>query len=155
MLFRFKQIHQRKTHTGFTLVEVVVSIAILAMVMAGMIYGYIQTNQRAEWSSMSLAAQSLASSAVAQAIAAKWDTRSNIPGTGFGTGDELPPTNYTRVNAIYTPGTGTPVSVNTTVAITTVSLNPPVRQIRADCKWQFKYTGNWFSNSVVTWRTSN
>jgi prepilin-type N-terminal cleavage/methylation domain-containing protein len=159
MLFRFKQTHLRKPCAGFTLVEVVISIAVLAIVMAGMIYGYVQTNQRAEWSSMSLAAQSLASSGVAQAIAAKWDTRSSISGTGYGTGDELPPTNYIHTNSMFIPGSSDLVWVTNEISITSVTNNipngVPVRQIRADCIWQFKYTGKWFTNTALTWRTSN
>jgi prepilin-type N-terminal cleavage/methylation domain-containing protein len=155
MVFRFEQTRRWTSKAGFTLVEVVISIAVLALVMAGMIYGYVQTNQRAEWSSMSLAAQSIASSGVAQALAAKWDTRSNIPGTGFGTGDELPPTNYVHLNSMFIPGSSSLEWVTNNISITTISLNPPVRQVRADCVWQFKYTGNLYSNTVVTWRTSN
>jgi type II secretory pathway pseudopilin PulG len=134
------------------LVEVVLSIAILALAMAGMIYGYVQTNYRAEWSSMSLAAQSLASKAAEQARAAKWDIHSGTPGTGPGTSDEIPPTNYTRVNSLVVPGTGQSIGVTNYVWITQLYTNPPVRQIRVDCAWRFPITGKWFSNSVVTWR---
>ena len=61
MVARFGQNNKQKAGAGFTLVEVVMSIAILALVMGGMLCGYMQTNQRAEWSSLSLAAQSFAS----------------------------------------------------------------------------------------------
>jgi len=148
----FRQIEKKKVTVAFTLVEVVLSIAILALAMAGMIYGYIQTNYRAEWSSMSLAAQSLASKAVEQARAAKWDIHSGTPGTGPGTSDELPPTNYIRTNAMVIPGTGQSVIVTNYVWITQPYSNASVRQIRADCWWQFPITGNWFTNTVVTWR---
>jgi len=142
----------RNATVAFTLVEVVMSIAILALVMAGLIYGYVQTNYRAEWSSMSLAAQSLASKAVEQALAAKWDIHSGNSGTGPGTSDELPPTNYMRTNTMFIAGTGQSLIVTNYVSITQPYNNPPVRQIRADCVWQFQSTGNWFSNTVVTWR---
>ncbi|MGZ8939897.1 MAG: prepilin-type N-terminal cleavage/methylation domain-containing protein, partial [Limisphaerales bacterium] len=45
---------------AFTLIEVVVSTAIAAMVISGSIYGYTLSAQRAQWSSYSLAANSLA-----------------------------------------------------------------------------------------------
>ena len=79
---------RRRRCAGFTLAEVVVSVAILAFVMAGLIYGYVQINYRAERSSMSLAAQALAAESVEQARAAKWDGQSQVAGTGPGTGDE-------------------------------------------------------------------
>ena len=43
------------------------------MVMAGVIYGYVQANRIAEWSSMSQAAQSYALQGLEQVRAAKWD----------------------------------------------------------------------------------
>jgi len=95
---RIKQTGKRKTSAAFTLVEVVMAIAILAMVMAGMIYGYVQTNYRAEWSSMSLAAQSSAVEAVEQARAAQWDV--HVTAT-----DQLQPYQlYYRTNTMHRHG---------------------------------------------------
>jgi prepilin-type N-terminal cleavage/methylation domain-containing protein len=152
----FEQATKRKANAGFTLVEVVMSIAILALAMAGMIYGYVQTNYRAKWSSMSLAAQSLASQAVEEALAAKWDIHSGTSGTGPGTSDELPATSYTpsytQTNTMLVPGSGQSIVVTNYVSITQLYNNPPVRQIRADCVWPFQSTGQWFTNTVVTWR---
>jgi prepilin-type N-terminal cleavage/methylation domain-containing protein len=158
MVARFGQNNKQKAGAGFTLVEVVISIAILALVMGGMLCGYMQTNQRAQWSSLSLAAQSFASQWAEQARAAKWDTHSGIAGTGFGTGTELQQTNYTRTSSMLIPGTGQPVIVTNYVNITNVCVNPQVMQIRVDCVWQFPPTGIWtnnpaiFSNTVITWR---
>ena len=100
MVTRCKQTARSKAGAAFTLVEVVVSIVILAMVMAGMIYGYVLTNHRAEWSSMSLAAQSLADQAVEQARAAQWDVHvvSSDP--------LIPPQTYFRTNTMLIPSTG-------------------------------------------------
>ena len=124
------------------------SIAILALVMGGLIQGYIQTNRRAEWSYMSLAAQSSASQAVEQALAAKWFARG-------ATIDELPSYQfYTRTNSLVIPTTDQPVIVTNYVQVTNVSpiLSVPLRQIRADCAWQFPRTGIWYSNTVITCR---
>ena len=166
MTTRFRRNNRQKAGAAFTLVEVVMSIAILALVMGGMLKCYIQTNRQAEWSSLSLVAQSSAAQAVEQAMATKWDIHSDLPGTGFGTSDELslpflPPnnhTNYTRTNSMLIPGTGQSVIVTNYVSITNVCGNPRVRQIRVDCVWQFPLTGVWtnnttiFSNTVITWR---
>ncbi|MRR32798.1 hypothetical protein EG834_21260, partial [bacterium] len=56
---------------GMTLVEVVVSLSIGCTVFAGIILGYVQTSERAEWSSYSLAAQSLAMQGIEQVRGAK------------------------------------------------------------------------------------
>ena len=153
MMIRSQRTDRPKVAVAFTLVEVVMSVSILALVMAGMIYGYVQSNYRAEWTSMSLAAQSLASKAVEQARAAKWDIHSGTPGTGPGASDELPaPTSYFKTNWMVIPATGQTTNVITRVVLTSVSTNPPARQIRADCTWYFPLTGKPFTNTVITWR---
>jgi prepilin-type N-terminal cleavage/methylation domain-containing protein len=142
MAARFGQNNKQRAGAGFTLVEVVVSIAILALVMGGMLCGYMQTNQQAEWSSMSLAAQSFASQWAEQARAATWGELSQ----------ELALGGYTRPNSMLIPGTGQVVTVVNNVSITTISVNPGVIQIRVDCMWQFPPTGQNFINTVITWR---
>jgi prepilin-type N-terminal cleavage/methylation domain-containing protein len=144
MVARFGQNNKQKAGAGFTLVEVVMSIAILALVMGGMLCGYMQTNQRAEWSSLSLAAQSFASQWAEQTRAA--------------TDNELQSGHYTRTSSMFIPGTAWSVVVTNYVSITNVCANPQVWQIRVDCVWQFPLTAVWtnnsatFSNTVVTWR---
>ncbi len=154
MLARSGLTDRQKENTAFTLVEVVFAIAILALVLAGMMYGYVQTNYRSEWSSLSLEAQSLAVQSVEQARAAKWDIYSSDAAANP---DELGVTNYTQVftNAMLVPATGKAITVTNHVWITQASTIPPVRQIRADCWWQFPRAGTWFSNSVVTLRGAN
>lgn len=142
---------------GFTVAEVLVSIAIFASAMAGLIYGYVQSNYRAQWSSMSLAAQSLAAQSVEQARAAKWDVHAPNPGTGPGSSDELPPTNFTQVftNSLMVPATGRAITVTNYVSVSAAFNNPPVRQLRADCAWRSPLSGKWFSNTVITYRISD
>jgi type II secretory pathway pseudopilin PulG len=155
-MIRFERKRNRESETAFTLAEVVVSIAILATSMAGLICGYIQVNYRSQFSAMSLCAQALAAQSVEQARAAKWDVHSQSPGTGLGSSDELPsPTNFTQImtNALLVPATGKSVSVTNWVAVTTISTNPPIRMIRADCKWRAPFSGKWFSNTVINYRT--
>jgi len=154
----FDRENKRIRHAGFTLAEVVVAIAIFGMAMGGLICGYVQSNYRAQWSSMSMAAESLAAQSVEQARAAKWDTHAITPGTGPGTSDELPaPTNYVQIftNSLMVPATGQPITVTNYVSITTAYANPPVRQIRADCAWRGPFSGKWVSNTVITYRISD
>lgn len=148
---------RRRRGAAFTLAEVVVSVGILASVMAGLIYGYIQINYRAQLSSMSLAAQSLAAQSVEQARAAKWDIHSQTPGTGPGSSDELPPTNFVQIftNSLLVPATGKGITVTNYVSVANAYTNPPVREIRADCVWRAPFSGRSFTNTMVTYRISD
>lgn len=58
---------------GFTLAEVVISIAIVATGFAGTILCYTQLARRAQWSGYSLAAQALAIQQIEQARSATYD----------------------------------------------------------------------------------
>lgn len=140
-------------NSGFTLVEVVVSIAITSLAFAGVVYGYIGTGQRAEWSAYSLAAQSLAMQGVEQARAAKWDPQA------WPSVDERGPTNYSQVEQLDVPVAGQPVLATNYVSITTVSVAPPLRQLRADCVWMLSSrppsARGPFTNTVITYRTSD
>jgi prepilin-type N-terminal cleavage/methylation domain-containing protein len=147
------RIRTKAQRSGFTLVEVVVSIAITSLAFAGVVYGYIGTGQRAEWSAYSLAAQSLAMQGVEQARAAKWDPQA------WPTVDELGPTNYAQVEQLDVPVAGQPVFATNYVRVTTVSAAPPLRQLRADCVWMLTSrppsARGPFTNTVITYRTSD
>ncbi len=62
-----------KTHAGFTLAEVVVSVAISTLLFSGTILAYVQSAYRSEWTGYSLAAQALAIQQLEQARSAVWD----------------------------------------------------------------------------------
>jgi prepilin-type N-terminal cleavage/methylation domain-containing protein len=97
---------------GFTLVEVVISTAIVALVFAGIIKAYIQTGLRLEWTGYSLAAQSLALETIEQARSTLWD-----------------PTQYPPVNEIYSlnlMGTATNATTATWSGYSTSTLDIPV-----------------------------
>jgi prepilin-type N-terminal cleavage/methylation domain-containing protein len=137
---------------GFTLAEVVVSIAIATLAFGGVIYGYVLTADRADWSANSLAAQSLAMQGIEQARSAKWDPKA------WPAVDELGVTNYTQVDALDVPMTGQPVLATNHISISVVSLDPPLRQLRADCVWCLvngKRSRGPFTNTAVTLRTAD
>ena len=156
MVVRFKQADKRIAANAFTLVEVLISLVIVVLVLSGLMYGYVQMNRMALWSSMSLAAQSVASQGAEQARCSKWDTQVwPLTNTGPGTGDELGLTNYTQSGSNYTldiPVSGGPIYVTNYVSITQISATPPLRQIWSQCVWRFSLTGNYFTNTVVTLR---
>jgi type II secretory pathway pseudopilin PulG len=61
---------------GFTLAETLVSIMIMGLVFSGVLLAYTRASQRAEWSGLSLAAESLCVRQMEQFRAVLWDTQS-------------------------------------------------------------------------------
>jgi hypothetical protein len=151
-IFRGRSIGQRSPAPGFTLAEVAVSIAVATLSFAGVIYGYVLTADRAEWSAYSLAAQSLAMQGVEQARGAKWDPKA------WPSVDELGVTNYTQVDILDVPVSGQPVRATNYISVTAVAQEPPLRQLRADCVWTLcagRRSRGPFTNTVVTLRTAD
>ena len=152
---------------GFTLAEVLVSFFIFGMVISGLIYGYVQVNRMAEFSSMSLAAQSYASQGLEQAKSAQWNYV-RWPNTNFGpgTGDELGfPTSigYTNLppvtDTLDVPTSGAPIYITNYVKIMNVFTNlvgsgagPFMRQIRSDVVWTFPLNGTLCTNTAIAFR---
>jgi type II secretory pathway pseudopilin PulG len=159
MLVRFGKTGNNKSRTAcgaMTLVEVLLAIVILVTIMSGIIMGYVQANRMAEFSSMSLAAQSTALQGIEQALAARWDVQSVNTNTGPGTDDELGCTNNWiptgSTNVLDIPVSGAEIPVTNYVTITQISTTPKLRQIRSDAVWTFPFTGKAYTNSVVTLR---
>ena len=158
MIISFKKVIDRKTCAAlaaFTLIEIMVALGIFMLVTGGIIYGYLQSNRFAEWSTVSLAAQSCAAQGVEQVRAATWSA--SATGTGLGTGNEIP-TNitYYQTSAMQIPISGQIFYVTNWISVSNLqnstTIPYSVRQIRADCVWQFPLTGTWFSNTVITER---
>ena len=122
----------------------------------------------AQWSAISLAAQSYAEQGAEQARSANWNpygvtTSSNLPNPF----DELAApfsTNYSGTNFIMdVPSKGTPTNsdyaffVTNRITITDVypNSNPRVRQIRSDAVWKFYLTGQIYTNTAILLRTSD
>jgi len=139
--------------SGFTLMEVVISAAIIVMTLGGVIYGYIKTTARAEWSAYSLAAQSLAMQGVEQARAAKWDPQAWPPI------DELGTTNFIQVEQLDVPKKGPPVLATNFVSVTLVSADPPLKELRSDCVWVLRKSSSGrigpFTNTAITLRAAD
>jgi len=147
---------------ALTLIECLISIVFLTLVMGGIIEGYVQANRMAEWSSMSLAAQSLAQQGMEQARCALWNSQQYPYASGPNTGDELAvsnvvgatwSTNYSGTNyAMDVPSTGLPFYGTNYITLTTVSTAPPLRMIRSDFVWTFPSTQAIFTNTMITYR---
>ena len=135
---------------GFTLMEVVISIAIISVSLGAILALYVQSAVRAEWSSYSLSAQMMALSGIEQCRAAKFDPRGSPPT------DNLVSSNFPvrvdvldvgTINGVVTYGTNT-------TTITTIAANPPLKMVQVDCVWTYPRRGR-FTNSVYTYRAAN
>jgi len=106
----------RRLASGFTLVEIVVSLAIIVLVFSSVIAAYISAAFRAQWSGYNFAAQALAMQQIEQARAAKWDVMTtppvdevtNLSLQGWATSDGITWTGYTT-NTLDLPISGTNV----------------------------------------------
>jgi prepilin-type N-terminal cleavage/methylation domain-containing protein len=148
---------------GFTLVEVLISAAIVALIFGAVINSYVQAGRRIEWTGYSLAAQSLAVQIVEQAKAANWDpalsvnnlTNLNLQGATY--------TNSTLTYAGHTTGIlDVPYSdTNSVVATSYVTVqminvgghtNVQTQFIRVDTVWPFPARGTnvFFTNTLCT-----
>ena len=135
---------------AFTLIEVMIAFLIFGMVSGGILYGYVQANRVAEWSSMSLGAQSYASQGIEQARAAKWDTEANGEVTAQFV---YYPTNYSMVDTDDVPQSGAPLLLTNQISISYISSNPPMLlQIKSEVDWKFPLTGRMYTNIIMTFR---
>jgi type II secretory pathway pseudopilin PulG len=133
---------------AFTLIETVVALGVGALILSGLVLGYVMSSQRAEWSAYSLAAQSLAIQKIEQARAVKWDPLAFPPAP-----DPLVPGNFPPSREIMDiPVSGGRIIWATN--FTTIADLPgpsPVKMIRVDCVWEFGARGV-FTNTIATYR---
>jgi prepilin-type N-terminal cleavage/methylation domain-containing protein len=136
-----------KRRHGFSLVEVVVAASIAAVIIGGIIQGYIQAGARAEYSGYSFAAQNLAQQRLEQSRSAKWDPERNL--------DELVSANFPpQITILDLPVAGTNVSraTNFTTIVNVRTNAPMLKMLRVDTVWRGP-RGNLHTNSCATYRT--
>jgi type II secretory pathway pseudopilin PulG len=158
-------VHAGHGIVGFTIVEVVMAVGILAVVFGGILTAYMQSGLRLEWTGYSLAAQSLAIQTIEQARAGVWDPAQTPPvnqiaqlnllstnynsstktWTGYSVGildvpykstNYITATNYVSVQMIYVGGV----------------TNVQAQVIRVDTSWPFtiRALNLYFTNTVCT-----
>lgn len=135
------------SESGITMVEALLAMIVGGLMMAGVTNGFIHAMKQAEWSSYSLAANSLALQRLEQTRAAKWDPLASSPV------DEVVSTNFpTDIQTLDVPISKTNVVYATNyTTILTISTNPPLKMIRVDCVWRFM-SRRLFTNTVATYR---
>jgi len=160
--------------SGFTFGDVLMAFAVFTIVIAGLIYGYVQVNRMAVFSSMNLAAQSFASQGLEEAksvqfIYVRWpNTNADSDDPFWVTQDapyygttNLPP----QVDTLDIPTAGTPFYATNYITVSSVCtqlnpLNPPMRQITCSCVWALPATfgaanggtPNLYTNYAITLR---
>ncbi|HTI97690.1 MAG TPA: hypothetical protein VL527_02215 [Dongiaceae bacterium] len=154
----------RGATSAFTLVEVVLAVAITALLFGGIIVGNTFTCRRAEWTGYSLAAQSLGVQQLEQARAAVWDqngndiTNLNLINWSYNSGSQVG-TGYS-VDTLDIPVAGTNfVYATNFVTIRMLPLNnatnPPiyVQMVQIDTVWPFNAgrATKFFTNSIATY----
>ena len=140
---------KRLPRAGFTLPEVVTSMAILGVTVAGIMTGFVTSTKVADYASCSAAAQRLAAQQLEQTRAAKWDPMA------YPQVCDLVSNNFPQaVGPLDIAGQGTNVANNATLTttITDVTLDPPVKMISVACVWSLPGRGP-FTNSVSTYRS--
>jgi Tfp pilus assembly protein PilV len=144
----------RRERDGFTLIEVLIASVLATLTVGAVIYGFIQSAQRAEWSGYHLAAQQLAVQRMEQTRAAKWDP------LAFPAVDELVAANFPlNVHVLDVPiVNGSTIFATNRVTITQTSVQPPIRLISVEVTWRFgmgNHGEQVFTNTVATFRAAD
>lgn len=141
-------VRSQRSGKAFTLTEVCVATVVAAITVAGLIQGHIQSQERADWSGTSLAAQAMAVQRMEQTRAARWDAEAGV--------DEVIASNFpTQALPLDLPMSGTNIVYGTnTTTITTISATDPMlKMIRVDCVWRWNRKNKLMTNTVATYRS--
>lgn len=137
---------------GFTLAEVVISMAMAALTVSGVISCYLMAVQRSEWTAASTAAQQLAMDRMAQLRALRWEV--SWEGDTTRTNELLAGSYVDEAEALDLPQTGTvPLMATNHVTVTRLD-DPPLLLLRVDCVWSLLSRGP-FTNTLVSYRASD
>jgi type II secretory pathway pseudopilin PulG len=143
---------------AFTLVEVVMAAALVALVYGGIINAYILTARRAEWSGYSLAAQALSIRQLETAHSARWElldvTSGNVRDEILNNGTAF--TNYS-VTLLDLPLSSSITNKWMATNWFTISTNSDAtaytktvfKTLRSDVVWAFQK--NLYTNSIQTY----
>lgn len=165
MLVSDKHFHNRRTMAAFTLAEMVVAIGIMVMALCGIVLGYVQSGNRAQWSGYSLAAQAAADQFIEQARSGRWDPAMIPPQIQF-IDFSACLKNWTTNAGVYTGWTNVTLNLPVTGAGPTYVTNfvtvkyipnlnnlniPSVYMLKVDTVWAFRWgnTTRLFTNTCA------
>ena len=136
---------QPSSHQAFSLMEVVMSMAVAGIMVAALVSGYRESVRIAEWSAYSLSANSICLQGLERARAAKWDPNGGV--------DQFQISNFPdTVEVLDIPSTHTNIVYATNhFTITTIATTPALRMVRVDCRWRF-FDRGMYTNSAFSYR---
>jgi prepilin-type N-terminal cleavage/methylation domain-containing protein len=134
---------------GFTLVEVLVSLAIAGLVFGGILTAYTQASRQAEWAGYSLAAQAVGIQQIELARSGVWDysigknelTNLNLLAYNYNTGSKVLTGRTTNVLDLPVSGANVVVVTNfVTVKMLYLTglTNVQVQMVTVDTVWPFQ-----------------
>ncbi|HTV39961.1 MAG TPA: prepilin-type N-terminal cleavage/methylation domain-containing protein [Candidatus Sulfotelmatobacter sp.] len=143
----------RSAKEAFTLVEVLIAFSIAVMVLTGVFFAYSQANRLAEFSSMSLAAQSYASQGIEEMRSFQWDQEAVTNGIGLqatnsSTALIWPP----KSDSLDVPQTGNYLYATNYDYEFTNESSPPLWELKSVVVWTFPLTHKLYTNTVITLR---
>ena len=142
---------------AFTLAEVAIALAISALLLSGIVVGFLQSAQQAEWSGYNMAAQALAMQGIEQARSANWDPQAPTP-VDFCVQSNFPPATTNILDVPVSLTNNITYATNTwTITTLTNSTSYPLKMIRVDTTWRFMRFGvpRSYTNTVATLRAPN
>ena len=133
---------------GFSIEELVISMGLALGSITAIMGGYRVALYKVEWTSRSMAAQSLAAQRMEQVRAARWEPQAGTPI------DELQSATFPLlVSKLDVPVVGTNAATATvTTTIQNVVSDPPSRWIQVECVWTCGGHGP-FTNRLAALRT--
>ena len=137
--------------SAFTLIEVVLSTAIAALVLAGMFQGYNMVGRRVQFSACNLAASATAMRQLEQVVSANWIPTYGITQQLFSTPLLTPQTG----NLCLPSAKGNVLTCTNLTTISQISTTPPYTMIQVQCVWSFPTYGGIFTNTVAVLRAPN
>ncbi|HEV2330097.1 MAG TPA: prepilin-type N-terminal cleavage/methylation domain-containing protein [Verrucomicrobiae bacterium] len=142
-----------RDYAAFTLVEVLIAFALMVMVLTGVFYSYAEANRIAEFSEMSLAAQSYAAQGLERLRSFQWDDEAvtngiALPATNSSTAQIMAP----LTDFLDVPQSGAFLYCTNYTYEFTNEASPPLWELKSVVVWKFPLTGKTYTNIDITLR---
>jgi type II secretory pathway pseudopilin PulG len=138
---------------AFTLVEVMIAFVLMVMVLTGVFFSYSQANRLAEYSSMSLAAQSYAAQGIERMRSFQWDEEAVTNGIALPATTNSTTLIWPAISDILdVPQSGNYLYATNYDYEFTNESSPPLWELKSVVVWTFPLTHKLYTNTVTTLR---